>query len=181
MALGPWLARDYPLTRHTTDEESLAAFTARATGIVAAVERLPAEVRAPADRSGVDIDRHAVAALKLWVFLPLNAMLELAPDKVGGLIDVIERRFSLPHGYAASIRAEFRPGPVLTAALDDSSPARPARRRRRHRLRPRRPRPGAVGGGVGGGGPAVDRDWPGERSLRRRPQDQFRWQQDRRW
>jgi hypothetical protein len=197
MALGPWLARNYPLTRHTTDEESLAVFTARATGIVAAVERLLEEVhargvvfgdlhsmniliddggengsddpgdnpgdnpgddpgddlvgenptvslidyemafladsgdrpalgapgfRAPANRSGVDIDRYAVAALKLWVFLPLNAMLELAPDKVGGLIDFIERRFPLPDGYADSIRAELRPGPALTTALDDPSP-----------------------------------------------------------
>lgn len=166
-ALGPWLARNYPLTRH--DSSGVAAFTERATAIVARVEHLLAQVhergvvfgdlhalnilvdedgtvslidyemafpaesgerpalgapgfRAPADRTGVEIDRYALAALKLWVFLPLNAMLELAPGKLAGLVDFIERRFPLPAGYADSIRAELRPGPALTTALDEPSP-----------------------------------------------------------
>ncbi|MGW5053817.1 class III lanthionine synthetase LanKC [Actinokineospora sp. NPDC004072] len=78
--------------------------------------------RAPADRAGFDIDRYALAALKLWVFLPLNAMLELAPGKLAGLVEVIERRFPLPAGYADSIRAVLAPEPPLRTALDEPSP-----------------------------------------------------------
>ena len=35
--------------------------------------------RAPADRHGFEIDEHALAALRLWLFLPLVMLLELAP------------------------------------------------------------------------------------------------------
>ncbi|UVS78119.1 class III lanthionine synthetase LanKC [Actinokineospora sp. UTMC 2448] len=169
LALGPWLARTYPLTRHDPDDAAVAAFTERVCAIVAAVERLLDQVhgrgvvfgdlhslnilvdeddtvslidyemafpadsgerpalgapgfRAPADRAGVDIDRYALAALKLWVFLPLNAMLELAPGKLGALLDFIERRFPLPDGYVESIRAVLKPGPSLTTTLDEQTP-----------------------------------------------------------
>jgi tRNA A-37 threonylcarbamoyl transferase component Bud32 len=56
--------------------------------------------RAPADRHGFDIDRHAMAALKLWIFLPLSTLLELAPTKLRGAAEFVERRFTLPAGYA---------------------------------------------------------------------------------
>ena len=56
--------------------------------------------RAPADRTGFEIDEHALAALRLWIFLPLSALLELAPAKLRGIADFVERRFGLPEGYA---------------------------------------------------------------------------------
>ncbi|SFA73602.1 Lanthionine synthetase C-like protein [Amycolatopsis marina] len=65
--------------------------------------------RAPADRTGFDIDAHALAALRLWVFLPLNALLELSPAKLAGLVDSIERRFPLPDSYGDEIRAALTP------------------------------------------------------------------------
>jgi tRNA A-37 threonylcarbamoyl transferase component Bud32 len=65
--------------------------------------------RAQADRTGFEIDAHALAALRLWLFLPLNTLLELAPAKLHGLVDFIERRFDLPDGYGASILRELEP------------------------------------------------------------------------
>ncbi|SDD83316.1 class III lanthionine synthetase LanKC [Actinokineospora iranica] len=64
--------------------------------------------RAPAGRTGFDVDRYALAALRLWIFLPLNALLELAPGRLDALVDVIERRFPLPPGYGDGIRRELR-------------------------------------------------------------------------
>ncbi|HJQ47838.1 MAG TPA: class III lanthionine synthetase LanKC [Amycolatopsis sp.] len=57
----------------------------------------------PRDRTGFAIDEYALAALKLWIFLPLNAMLELAPGKLPGLVDFVRRRFELPRGYPAAV------------------------------------------------------------------------------
>ncbi|MEV7093323.1 class III lanthionine synthetase LanKC [Amycolatopsis sp. NPDC051045] len=56
--------------------------------------------RAPADRAGFEIDEHAVAALRLWLFLPLSPLLELAPAKLRRFAGFVERRFALPGGYA---------------------------------------------------------------------------------
>ncbi|HVW39857.1 MAG TPA: class III lanthionine synthetase LanKC [Amycolatopsis sp.] len=57
----------------------------------------------PRDRTGFAIDEYALAALKLWIFLPLNAMLELAPGKLAGLVGFVQRRFDLPPGYSADV------------------------------------------------------------------------------
>ncbi|NKQ55408.1 protein kinase/lanthionine synthetase C family protein [Amycolatopsis sp. K13G38] len=65
--------------------------------------------KAPADRCGFAIDEYALAALKLWIFLPLNAMLEFAPGKLPGFADFARRRFGLPPAY-------------VTAALDTLAP-----------------------------------------------------------
>ncbi|MFI5605662.1 class III lanthionine synthetase LanKC [Amycolatopsis sp. NPDC051903] len=56
--------------------------------------------RAPADRHGFDIDRYALAMLRLWLFLPLATLLELAPAKLRGAAEFAQRRFGLPDGYA---------------------------------------------------------------------------------
>jgi serine/threonine protein kinase len=64
---------------------------------------------APADRTGFAIDEYALAALRLWLFLPLNTILDLAPSKLDGLVDIIERRFPLPSGYGDSIRTQLAP------------------------------------------------------------------------
>ncbi|ANZ40856.1 serine/threonine protein kinase [Lentzea guizhouensis] len=63
--------------------------------------------RAPADRRGVDVDRYALAALRLWAFLPLTSVLELERGKLHQYLDFIEQRFDLPGGYCDRIRREM--------------------------------------------------------------------------
>ncbi|WP_052681873.1 class III lanthionine synthetase LanKC [Saccharothrix sp. ST-888] len=62
---------------------------------------------APAGRTGVDLDHHALAALRLWLLLPLQQLLALDPGKTDELIDAVERRFPLPDGYTAPIRTHL--------------------------------------------------------------------------
>jgi tRNA A-37 threonylcarbamoyl transferase component Bud32 len=84
--------------------------------------------RAPEDRKGFEIDEHALAALRLWMFLPLTTLLELAPAKLRGLADFVQRRFDVPEGYADSIVAGLAPrtepaGPATTSTeLDATEP-----------------------------------------------------------
>lgn len=61
--------------------------------------------RPPAGCTGIAVDQHALAVLRLWLFLPLTILLELAPAKVNQYLDYIEQRFPLPAGYTAAIRA----------------------------------------------------------------------------
>ncbi|WP_158884580.1 class III lanthionine synthetase LanKC [Amycolatopsis anabasis] len=83
--------------------------------------------RAPADRTGFEIDEYALAALRLWLFLPLNPLLELAPAKLHSLVEFVRRRFPLPAEYADSIlsrlspRGQDAPAPVTTE-LDQPEP-----------------------------------------------------------
>ena len=65
--------------------------------------------RAPPDRSGFAIDDHALAALKLWIFLPLNALLELAPAKLTGLVAFARHRFGLPDAYTDGLLRVLAP------------------------------------------------------------------------
>ncbi|MEV0002698.1 class III lanthionine synthetase LanKC [Micromonospora sp. NPDC050980] len=53
---------------------------------------------APRDRTGADVDRYALACLRLALFLPLTAMLRLAPTKAAHLADVIAENFPVPRG-----------------------------------------------------------------------------------
>ncbi|OXM52541.1 class III lanthionine synthetase LanKC [Amycolatopsis alba] len=82
--------------------------------------------RAPRDRNGFEVDEYALAVLKLWIFLPLTTLLELAPAKLRGLADFVQKRFAVPEGYADSIVAELAPRniPPLTSAteLDQGKP-----------------------------------------------------------
>ncbi|WP_406631020.1 class III lanthionine synthetase LanKC [Amycolatopsis sp. WGS_07] len=82
--------------------------------------------RAPADRHGFEIDEHALAALRLWLFLPLVMLLELAPGKLRGIADFAEQRFRLPEGYADRVVAVLSPRrtpPIAThTALDEQRP-----------------------------------------------------------
>ncbi|WP_394621911.1 class III lanthionine synthetase LanKC [Lentzea sp. JNUCC 0626] len=59
--------------------------------------------QAPRDRDGFDIDAHPLAALRLWIFLPLNTVLELAPAKIRQHVKVIQERFGLTDEYCAPI------------------------------------------------------------------------------
>ncbi|WP_103354936.1 class III lanthionine synthetase LanKC [Amycolatopsis sp. CA-128772] len=68
--------------------------------------------RAPDDRAGFEVDEHAVAALRLWLFLPLLPLVRLAPAKLRRLADFVERRFALPEGYADAAVAVLAPRDV---------------------------------------------------------------------
>jgi hypothetical protein len=56
-------------------------------------------------KQGKDIDRHALAVLRLWLFMPLTALFGLAPGKLDELAGTAERLFDLPPGFAAGIRS----------------------------------------------------------------------------
>ncbi|WP_420803566.1 class III lanthionine synthetase LanKC [Saccharothrix deserti] len=74
--------------------------------------------QAPPDRTGFDIDEHALAALRLYVFLPLNAVVELAPVKLRSHVDFVQRRFGLSDEYCARIVDALTPrtdAPATTA------------------------------------------------------------------
>lgn len=82
--------------------------------------------RAPPDRTGFEVDAYALAVLKLWIFLPLTTLLELAPAKLRGLAEFVQRRFDVPDGYAEEIIAELAPRTrvpqVTETALDQNEP-----------------------------------------------------------
>ncbi|GAB2815226.1 class III lanthionine synthetase LanKC [Lentzea nigeriaca] len=83
--------------------------------------------QAPPDREGFEIDEHPLAALKLWIFLPLNTVLELAPAKLPQHVQVIKERFGLTDEYGQSIidvltpRVDPPSGPSFTE-FDDQEP-----------------------------------------------------------
>lgn len=54
-----------------------------------------------AARTGEDVDRHALACLRMAVFLPLTPLLAHDPGKLPALLDAVVERFSLPAAYAA--------------------------------------------------------------------------------
>ncbi|NED50679.1 serine/threonine protein kinase [Micromonospora sp. BL1] len=61
------------------------------------------------DRSGADLDRYALAAVRLGMFMTLNRVVALDPDKVVQYAHEAERHFPLPAGWADEIIAELRP------------------------------------------------------------------------
>jgi len=54
---------------------------------------------APRDRTGFDIDRYALACLRLFLFLPLTSLLALDPGKAAQLADVIAETFPVPRAF----------------------------------------------------------------------------------
>ncbi|MGO1056626.1 class III lanthionine synthetase LanKC [Crossiella sp. CA198] len=79
------------------------------------------------DKTGADIDLHALAVLKLWLFLPLTSLVGLAPGKLAELIEIATGLFELPADFAASILDVVGevPAPTTTvSALPRTSPAR---------------------------------------------------------
>ncbi|MBE1466322.1 tRNA A-37 threonylcarbamoyl transferase component Bud32 [Kibdelosporangium phytohabitans] len=71
--------------------------------------------RAPADRSGYEVDRYAFAVLRLWMFLPMTTVLDLAPDKLADFVRQVRKRFDLPLGYLEEVLAELRPRSARSA------------------------------------------------------------------
>ncbi|WP_045695340.1 class III lanthionine synthetase LanKC [Streptomyces rubellomurinus] len=50
---------------------------------------------APAGLTGFQVDEHALAALRLWLFLPLMPLTVLSPGKAGTLVRAARQRFAL--------------------------------------------------------------------------------------
>lgn len=82
--------------------------------------------RAPADRNDFELDEYALAALRLWIFLPLTTLLELAPGKLPGLVGFIRDRFGLGQDYADSVLDVLTPrravAPAFSSELDKPEP-----------------------------------------------------------
>jgi tRNA A-37 threonylcarbamoyl transferase component Bud32 len=71
--------------------------------------------RAPDDRTGYEVDRYAFAVLRLWMFLPMTAVLDLEPDKLADFVRHVRKRFDLPLGYLEEVLAELRPRSTRSA------------------------------------------------------------------
>ncbi|MFF3848170.1 class III lanthionine synthetase LanKC [Streptomyces sp. NPDC002328] len=81
---------------------------------------------APADLHGFAIDRYALDALRLWIFMPLMQLTSLDPDKRDQLADAATRRFGLPARplpAQSSGRSERAPLEALFSGDDTDWPA----------------------------------------------------------
>ncbi|GHJ15455.1 MULTISPECIES: class III lanthionine synthetase LanKC [unclassified Micromonospora] len=58
-------------------------------------------------RTGVAADRYALGCLQLSMFLPLTAVLPLAPGKAAQLVTAAMRRFDLPAGFGPEVVANL--------------------------------------------------------------------------
>jgi tRNA A-37 threonylcarbamoyl transferase component Bud32 len=56
---------------------------------------------APAALEDFEIDRYALACLRIHMFMPLTSLIDVAPDKVEGLAEAVERRFPVPAEFVA--------------------------------------------------------------------------------
>ncbi|MDR7277769.1 class III lanthionine synthetase LanKC [Catenuloplanes atrovinosus] len=72
---------------------------------------------APRDRTGFAVDEYALACLRLALFLPLTAVLRLAPEKAAHFASIIRSRFPVP--------AEYTDDAVRVIRGDDAPPAPP--------------------------------------------------------
>ncbi|MFI6765900.1 class III lanthionine synthetase LanKC [Streptomyces sp. NPDC050355] len=81
----------------------------------------PSSLGAPgfhrADATGTDGDHYALAAIALWLFLPLAALGGLAPDKAPALLDTAARRFGLPGHLVARLAPQLAPNDNTTAKI----------------------------------------------------------------
>ncbi|MFC6016879.1 class III lanthionine synthetase LanKC [Plantactinospora solaniradicis] len=83
---------------------------------------------APRDRTGLAVDRYALACLRLALFLPLTQMVRLAPAKAAHLADVVAAHFPVPRDFLLPAVAEIRgdaPVGAVTADAAESGAAGP--------------------------------------------------------
>ncbi|MGW7022465.1 class III lanthionine synthetase LanKC [Streptomyces decoyicus] len=89
----------------------------------------PSSLGAPgfhrADATGADGDHYALAAIALWLFLPLAALGGLAPDKASALLDTAARRFGLPGDLVARLAPQLAPNDNTTSPLRSAPGAFP--------------------------------------------------------
>ncbi|GAA3760960.1 class III lanthionine synthetase LanKC [Plantactinospora mayteni] len=62
---------------------------------------------APRDRTGLAVDRYALACLRLALFLPLTQVVRLAPAKAAHLADVVAAHFPVPRDFLDAAVAEI--------------------------------------------------------------------------
>jgi serine/threonine protein kinase len=74
---------------------------------------------APRDRTGFDVDRYALACLRIALFLPLTAMLRLATDKAAHLAEVVAENFPVPRDLLDHTVEVITGEPVPPASLTD--------------------------------------------------------------
>lgn len=78
---------------------------------------------APRDRHGVDIDLHALACLRLALFLPLAPLLALDRAKAADLAEVVAETFPVPrHWLDEAVRVIAGPTTLVAAAAGPASP-----------------------------------------------------------
>ncbi|MEU6326288.1 class III lanthionine synthetase LanKC [Streptomyces sp. NPDC047049] len=84
----------------------------------------PSSLGAPgfhrADATGADGDHYALAAIGLWLFLPLAALGGLAPDKASALLSAAAERFGLPDALVARLAPQLAPNDNTTSTLRSS-------------------------------------------------------------
>ncbi|MGW7578849.1 class III lanthionine synthetase LanKC [Streptomyces sp. NPDC054765] len=81
----------------------------------------PSSLGAPgfhrADATGADGDHYALAAIGLWLFLPLAALGGLAPDKAPALLATAAERYALPDHLVARLAPQLAPNDDSTSQL----------------------------------------------------------------
>ncbi|MFJ6200119.1 class III lanthionine synthetase LanKC [Micromonospora sp. NPDC092111] len=82
---------------------------------------------APRDRTGPDVDRYALACLRLALFLPLTAMLRLAPAKAAHLAEVVAAHFPVDRALLDETVAVIVGDPPVspTVSVGDPPTGRP--------------------------------------------------------
>ncbi|GGO49576.1 class III lanthionine synthetase LanKC [Streptomyces lasiicapitis] len=80
-------------------------------------------------KTGTAVDEHALAVLRLWLYLPLVTSLGICPDKAAALAAEAARQFDLPADFAATVtsclaepsgeRTERTGAPPLVGAVGD--------------------------------------------------------------
>ncbi|GGP95958.1 class III lanthionine synthetase LanKC [Streptomyces roseolilacinus] len=71
---------------------------------------------APADRRGFDVDRYALACLRIALFMPLTSLLPLDPAKARHLADIAAAHFPVPRDFLDEAVAEILKGRQETGA-----------------------------------------------------------------
>jgi hypothetical protein len=81
---------------------------------------------APSDRTGFDIDRYALACLRLYLFLPMSELIGLAPEKAESFAEDIAHVFPVPGEFlreaAAVITGSTTAGGSPTAGTGSRRP-----------------------------------------------------------
>ncbi|MBT2387825.1 class III lanthionine synthetase LanKC [Streptomyces sp. ISL-11] len=78
---------------------------------------------APADRKGFDVDRYALACLRIALFLPLTSLFAVDRNKAAHLARIAAEQFPVPAGYFDEAVAEIVHGP---RGVRGSTPLAPA-------------------------------------------------------
>ncbi|WP_330177227.1 class III lanthionine synthetase LanKC [Streptomyces sp. NBC_01498] len=80
---------------------------------------------APAGRRGYDVDRYALACLRLALFIPLTSLFAVDRGKAAHLADVVAREFPVDRAFLDEAVAEIMRDPGAPAARS-TGPSRPA-------------------------------------------------------